>query len=103
LGAPPPKTAAYSAAKAAITAYAQVLAQEWLLHNIRVHIVAPGLIKTALTADLPDEFLDLLAQDMPEARLTTVYDVAALVAFLMTDAADTLYGTPIRVSRAARK
>lgn len=103
LGAPPPKTAGYAAAKAALTAYAQVIAQEWLRHNIRVHIVAPGLVKTTLTADMPEEFLELLVQEMPEGRLTSVDDVAALVAFLMTDAADTLYGTPVRVSRAARK
>ena len=102
LGMPPIKTAPYVAAKAAMTAYAQVIAQEWLRYNIRVHLVAPGLVKSSLVADLPDEFLEQLAAGMPEKRLTTAEDVAAVVAFQMTDAADPLYGTPIRVSRGRR-
>jgi 3-oxoacyl-[acyl-carrier protein] reductase len=103
LGAPPIKTAPYVAAKAAITAYAQVIAQEWLNRDIRVHIIAPGLVKTALVADMPDEFLDNVAEKMPEGRLTSAEDVAAMVAFLMTEMADPLYGMPIRFSRAERK
>lgn len=102
LKAPPIKMAAYVAAKAAVTAYAQVIAKEWLARGIRVHILAPGLVKTALVADMPDEFLDQMAQAMPERRLTSAEDVASLAAFLVTDAADPLYGTPIRISRGDR-
>ncbi len=103
LGAPPVKTAPYAAAKSAISAYAQVIAQEWLKHGIRVHILAPGLVRTELVADMPDAFLDQIAEAMPEKRLTTAEDVAAMAAFCMTDAADPLYGTPIRISRGARR
>jgi 3-oxoacyl-[acyl-carrier protein] reductase len=102
LGAPPVKTAPYVAAKAAITAYAQVIAQEWLGRGVRVQIVAPGLVKTAMVAEMPDEFLDQMAQAMPEKRLTRAEDVAAMVAFLVSDAGDPLYGTPVRVSRGDR-
>jgi NAD(P)-dependent dehydrogenase (short-subunit alcohol dehydrogenase family) len=100
---PPIKTAPYAAAKAAMTAYGQVIAKEWLGKGIRVHIIAPGMVKTQLVADIPDEFLDQVASSMPEGRLTTAEDVAGMVEFLMTDAADTLYGSPIRVSRGARR
>ncbi len=101
--APPPiKTAPYSAAKAAMTSYAQVIAQEWLRHDIRVHIVAPGMVRTELIGDMPDAFLDQVAAGMPEAMLTRVEDVTGIVSFCLTDAADTLYGTPIRVTRGAR-
>jgi 3-oxoacyl-[acyl-carrier protein] reductase len=99
---PPVKTAAYVAAKAAITAYAQVIAKEWVGRGVRVHIVAPGLVKTALVAEMPDEYLDEVARGLPEKKLTTAEDVAGVVEFLLTDAADTLYGTPIRVSRGQR-
>lgn len=102
LGAPPVKTAPYSAAKAAMTAYAQIIAQEWLRDDVRVHILAPGMAKTDLVGDMPDEFLEQIAARMPEKKLTEVEDVAGMAAFCMTDAADTLYGAPIRVSRAAR-
>lgn len=99
---PPLKWAPYSAAKAAMTAYAQTIAQEWLRDGVRVHILAPGMAKTDLISDMPDEFLDQIAAGMPEKTLTRVQDVADMAAFCMTDAADTLYGAPIRVSRAAR-
>lgn len=99
---PPIKTAPYAAAKAAMTAYGQVIAKEWLRNGIRVHIIAPGMVKTALIANIPDEFLDQVAGSMPEKQLTTAGDVAGMVEFLMTDAADTLYGSPIRVSRGER-
>lgn len=102
LGAPPVKTAPYAAAKAAMAAYAQVIAREWLKHGIRVHILAPGMVRTELIADMPDSFLDQIAEGMPEMRLTAAEDVARMAAFCMTDAADPLYGTPIRISRGER-
>ncbi len=103
LGAPPPKIAPYLAAKAALTAYGQVLAQELLKARIRVHIVAPGMIKSALTADMPDEYLDMVAAEMPEGRLTSADDVARLCGFLISAGGDPLYGTVIPVSRAGRR
>jgi NAD(P)-dependent dehydrogenase (short-subunit alcohol dehydrogenase family) len=51
---------------------------------------------------MPDEFLEQMAAAMPEKRLTAAEDVAAVVAFQMTDAADPLYGTFLRVSRGLR-
>jgi len=103
LGSPPKKTAPYVAAKAGLMAYAQVLAQEWLGRDVRVFIVAPGLVKTDLVSDMPDEFLSEMAERMPEKRLTSADDVARFVGFLMTDAADPLYGAPLQVSRGARR
>ena len=102
LAAPPIKTAPYASAKAAMTAYGRVIAKEWLKSRIRVHILAPGMVKTPLIADLPDQFLDQVASAMPEGQLTTAADVAGMVKFLMTAAADTLYGMPLRVSRGDR-
>jgi NAD(P)-dependent dehydrogenase (short-subunit alcohol dehydrogenase family) len=102
IASPPIKTAPYAAAKAAMTAYGQVIAKEWRGKGIRVHIIAPGMVKTPLIAHIPDEFLDQVADSMPEGRLTTVEDIAGIVEFLMSDAADTLYGSPIRVSRGER-
>lgn len=102
LGMPPIKTAPYVAAKAALNAYAQVIAQEWLPHNIRVHIIAPGMVVSNLTADLPDMYLQQVADGMPEKCLTSADDVADVAGFLMSAQADTLYGTPIPVTRGQR-
>jgi 3-oxoacyl-[acyl-carrier protein] reductase len=103
IGAPPIKTAPYVSSKAALTAYSRVLSQEWLKHNIRVHILAPGMVKSSLTSDMPDRYLDEVAKSMPEKQLTTVDDVADMVEFLMTPKADMLYGNIIHASRSVRR
>lgn len=103
LGMPPIKIAPYIAAKAAMTAYARVVAQEWLALGVRVHVLAPGMVQSKLTADLPQEYLDQVARDMPEQRLTDPEDIAGIAAFLMTPEADALYGTITPASRAARR
>ena len=103
LGAPPTKIAPYIAAKAALTAYCRVLAQEVLKAGIRIHIAAPGMVRSALTADLPDAYLDDVAAAMPEGKLTDAQDVADLCVHLMSPAADPLYGTVLPVSRAQRR
>jgi 3-oxoacyl-[acyl-carrier protein] reductase len=103
LGAPPVKIAPYVAAKAALTAYVRILAQEWIDRGVRVHILAPGMVESALTAELPEMYLQQVAEAMPEKRLTSAEDVAAAAAFLMSEAGDALYGTVVPVSRAQRR
>ncbi len=103
LGAPPVKIAPYVAAKAALTAYTRVLAQEWLNRGVRVHILAPGMVESALTAELPEMYLQQVAEAMPEKCLTSTEDVAAAAAFLMSEAGDAMYGTVVPVSRAQRR
>ena len=103
LGQPPINIAPYVAAKAALNTYAQVIAQEWLSHNIRVQIMAPGMIPSNLTSELPDMYLEQVAESMPEKCLTKVEDVTKVAGFLMSEAADTLYGTIVPVTRGVRK
>lgn len=103
IGMPPVKIAPYAAAKAALSAYAKVIAQEWIAYHLRVHILAPGMVQSNLTADLPDMYLEQVAAAMPEKRLTSPTDVADVASFLMTPAADSLYGTVIPVTRAERR
>lgn len=103
LGMPPAKIAPYMAAKAAMTSYARVVAQEWLSHSIRVQIIAPGIVRSALTVDMPEEYLAQIAESMPEKRLTSAEDVTNLADFLLSPAADSLYGTIVPATRAARR
>ena len=103
IGMPPIKIAPYVAAKTALTAYAKVIAQEWIAYNLRVHILAPGMVISNLTADLPNAYLEQVAEAMPEKRLTSSSDVADVASVLMTPAADSLYGTVIPVTRAERR
>ena len=71
----------YSAAKAGLIGAAKALAVELGKRRITVNCVAPGIIETAMTEDLPlDEILALI----PLRRVGTTAEVAATVAFLMS-------------------
>lgn len=71
----------YSAAKAGIIGATKALALELAKREITVNCVAPGLIETDMTADVPlDEALKLI----PARRAGKPDEVAALVSFLMS-------------------
>lgn len=75
----------YSAAKAGIIGATKALALELAKRDITVNCVAPGLIDTEMSAEVPlDETLKLI----PARRLGRAEEVAAVVSFLFsTDAA----------------
>ena len=74
----------YSAAKAGIIGASKALAVELAKRKITVNCVAPGLIETDMLADLP---VDEILASIPARRLGHPDEVAALVAFLMSDEA----------------
>lgn len=74
----------YSAAKAGLIGATKALAAELASRRITVNCVAPGLVATAMTEGLVmDEALKLV----PMGRMGSAEEVAAAVAFLMSDAA----------------
>ncbi len=74
----------YSAAKAGIIGATKALAVELASRGITVNCVAPGLIETDMIAELPrEEALKIV----PMNRVGKPEEVAAAVAFLMSDAA----------------
>lgn len=78
----------YSAAKAGIIGATKALALELATRRITVNCVAPGLIETDMTEDLPvEEMLSMI----PARRAGQPEEVAAAVSFLM--AADAGYIT----------
>ena len=71
----------YSAAKAGIIAATKSLAIELAKRQITVNCVAPGVIETEMTNDLPiDQVLELI----PARRVGSPEEVAALVNFLIS-------------------
>lgn len=71
----------YSASKAGIIGATRSLALELASRNITVNCVAPGLIATDMTRDLPiDEMLKMI----PAGRIGEPDEVAAAVAFLLS-------------------
>lgn len=72
----------YSAAKAGIIGASKALAIELAKRKITVNCVAPGLIETDMLEGLP---VEEIVSTIPARRLGTPDEVAALVAFLMSD------------------
>ncbi|QSI75844.1 3-ketoacyl-ACP reductase FabG2 [Niveibacterium microcysteis] len=73
----------YSASKAGLIGATKALSLELAKRRITVNCVAPGLIETDLTSDMPAEIRDMI----PLRRAGTVSEVAGTVAFLMSEAA----------------
>jgi 3-oxoacyl-[acyl-carrier protein] reductase len=75
--------AAYAAAKAGVIGFTKATAREVASRNITVNAVAPGLIETEMSADLPDSLRKEYLRLVPAGRLGTVDEVADLVSFLV--------------------
>jgi 3-oxoacyl-[acyl-carrier protein] reductase len=74
----------YSAAKAGLIGATKALAVELATRNITVNSVAPGLIDTGMLNDVPVEHA---LKAVPMNRVGQPVEVAAVVGFLMSDAA----------------
>jgi NAD(P)-dependent dehydrogenase (short-subunit alcohol dehydrogenase family) len=96
----PPKipSAPYAASKGAIYAFTRALAAEVGSDGIRVNAIMPGAIETPmLTMHLSPEELDRYRNQSGLKRLGTADEVAALVVFLLSDAASLVHGASIEV------
>ena len=85
----------YSAAKGGIIAATKALAQEVARKNITVNAVAPGFIKTDMTADLDE---DTLKKTIPARRFGNPEEVAALIGFLASEEAGYITGNVISIN-----
>ncbi|RJQ81303.1 SDR family NAD(P)-dependent oxidoreductase [Amycolatopsis panacis] len=91
--------AAYSAAKAALLGFARTLARELGPVGITANSVAPGSIDTDIMGGrLSEERKAVLIEDLPVGRIGTVHDVAAVVSFLLSEAAGYLTGVTYDVN-----
>ena len=87
----------YAAAKAGVIGFTKSLAKELGARNVTVNAVAPGLIPTDLTADLPDEYRDKALEMTPLQRVGEAEEIAYAVAFLASDKAAFITGAVLPV------
>lgn len=85
----------YSASKAGIIGATKALSLEVAKRGITVNCVAPGVIESDMTEDLPkDRVLDMI----PMKRLGTAEEVANVIGFLVSDKASYITGQVISVN-----
>ncbi|MBE6757354.1 MAG: 3-oxoacyl-ACP reductase FabG [Ruminococcaceae bacterium] len=89
--------AAYSAAKAGVIGLTRALAKELGPSGITVNAVAPGVIDTDMNSGLDEESLHTLTEETPLGRLGSAQDVAAAIAFLLSDEASFITGQVLGV------
>ncbi|HVO34872.1 MAG TPA: 3-oxoacyl-ACP reductase FabG [Gemmatimonadales bacterium] len=87
----------YAASKAGIVALGMALARELGRSGVTVNVVAPGMIRTAMTAALPPDVVQRAVDESALGRIGEPEDVAAAVAYLCSGAARHVTGTVLRV------
>ncbi|MDB5071721.1 MAG: 3-oxoacyl-(acyl-carrier-protein) reductase [Candidatus Eremiobacteraeota bacterium] len=88
---------AYAATKAGLLGLAKSLAKELGSRNIRVNAVAPGLIETAMTTEMPGAAREHYLSTIALGRAGSPEDVAPVVTFLASDAARYVTGQTLVV------
>ena len=88
----------YAAAKAGMIGFSKSLAREVGPRGITVNVVAPGFIDTDMTRALPEEQRNALASQIPLQRLGEPEDIAAAVAFLVSEEAGYITGQTLSVN-----
>ncbi|MBA4072567.1 MAG: beta-ketoacyl-ACP reductase [Gemmatimonas sp.] len=82
----------YAASKAGLIGFTKAAAKELSSRNILVNAVAPGYIRTDMTAQLNEDARTALSSQIPLGRLGEPKDIAGAVAFLASDLAAYITG-----------
>ena len=88
----------YAAAKAAVIGLTKTAARELAPRGIRVNCIAPGLIETDMTRQLPEAVVTEMKKNIPLARFGRPEEIANVVVFLASDSASYMTGQTIHVN-----
>ena len=91
--------ASYAASKAGLANLTRSLANEWAGRGVRVNAIAPGYVKTEMTAVLQSDPLRSrqILERIPAGRLGSPDDLRGPVVFLASDASRYVHGETLIV------
>jgi 3-oxoacyl-[acyl-carrier protein] reductase len=87
----------YAASKAGLVGLTRSVAREVASRSITVNAVAPGFIETDMTAAMTDKARESMSAMIPLGHVGRPEDVAAAVAFLVSDRAAYITGQVLSV------
>ena len=87
----------YVASKTGVIGMTKVWARELGKNGIRVNAIAPGFIKTDMTAEMPEKIIRMMGDKVPLKRWGQPEDVANVYTFLASDMASYITGTVLNV------
>jgi 3-oxoacyl-[acyl-carrier protein] reductase len=80
-----PNASAYAASKAAVIGLTKSLGKELASYNISVNAVAPGVAMTPILGPVTKEFVDYMLSKIPRGRAALVEEIAATIAFMVSE------------------
>jgi 3-oxoacyl-[acyl-carrier protein] reductase len=75
----------YAASKAGVIALTKVASKELARDGVTVNAVAPGFVKTAMTASMPHDVVERFSKQIPLGRWAEIDDIVGGVLFLCSD------------------
>lgn len=80
-----PNASAYSASKAGVIALTKSLGKETAGRNIAVNCITPAAARTRIFDQMTREHIDYMLSKIPRGRFVTVDEIAAMVAWLVSE------------------
>ena len=88
----------YSAAKAGIVGLSKAAAKEVAHLGVRVNVIQPGLIRTAMTEAMPQKAWDQKMAEIPMQRAGEPEEIASVALFYASDLSSYMTGTVAEVT-----
>ena len=88
----------YAAAKAGVISLTKSCCGPLAQHNIRINSVAPGAIATDMLSEVSEEMVEQLRSTTPLGRLGEPYEMADVIAFLLSEESSYMTGSTVIAS-----
>ena len=80
-----PNASAYSASKAGVIGMTKSLGKELATYDIAVNAITPAVAKTAILDTVSQSHIDYMLSKIPRGRLVRVEEIAATIAFMVSE------------------